>query len=508
MKNIRILIILPVVMLISIAGFQGFSGKAGAKDKLPTVLLPVKDSPLVTFRIQFRAGSINDPEGKKGITALTAQMITDGGTKKKTYKEIIDRFYPMASGVGVRVDKEVTTVISTVHNDNLAEFYPLMREMLLEPGFREEDFERIRTNQINYLEKHLRGNDDEELGKEALNMFLYDGHPYGCPVEGLIEDLKSISLEDVKKHYAQIFTCDNVTVGLAGGYDDKLLQTVISDLTALPSRSTRKIAVSRFEPIHGIEVMAVEKECRSTAISIGFPIAVTRSDEDYYPLMIANSYLGEHRTFNGVLMIRMRELRGLNYGDYSYIENFIQDGGSTFPVPNIPRRQQHFSIWIRPVQHDNRHFALRQAIRELEKLVTNGLDKDELELTKKFLKNYSKLWAQSQDRRLGYLMDSRFYRTGDIIETLPSKLDKITLEDVNRAIKKHLDFNNLKVAIVTKGARQFLDEMIANKPSPITYGTPSISGEILDEDKKIEGYCLKINKKKSKVVNAEDLFEK
>ena len=98
-------------------------------------------------------------------------------------------------------------------------------------------------------------------------------------------------------------------------------------------------------------MLAVEKDCRSTAISIGFPIDVTRASPDFYALMIANSHLGEHRTFNGRLMIRMREVRGLNYGDYSYIEHFVQDGGSTFPLTNFTRSQQYFSIWIRPVQH-------------------------------------------------------------------------------------------------------------------------------------------------------------
>src|SRR5467141_4810535 len=101
----------------------------------------------------------------------------------------------------------------------------------------------------------------------------------------------------------------------------------------------------------------------ATAISIGFPIGVTRADKDFYALLVANSYLGEHRTFNGRLMNTMRGDRGLNYGDYSYTEIFIQDGGSTFPLTNIPRRQQFFSIWIRPVPPVNALFALRQATR-------------------------------------------------------------------------------------------------------------------------------------------------
>ena len=86
----------------------------------------------------------------------------------------------------------------------------------------------------------------------------------------------------------------------------------------------------------GLEVTIVEKPAEATAISIGFPIDVTRRDDDFYALAVANSYLGEHRTFNGKLMQDLRGKRGLNYGDYSYIEDFIQDGTSTFPIPNNP----------------------------------------------------------------------------------------------------------------------------------------------------------------------------
>ena len=127
--------------------------------------------------------------------------------------------------------------------------------------------------------------------------------------------------------------------------------------------------------LDGRELLLVDKDAIATAISIGFPIDLTRAGDDFYALMVANSYFGEHRTFNGLLMNKMRGQRGLNYGDYSYIENFIQDGGSRLPVPNIPRSRQFFSIWIRPVPHHNAHFALRQAIRELHVLVDEGLSR-------------------------------------------------------------------------------------------------------------------------------------
>jgi zinc protease len=259
--------------------------------------------------------------------------------------------------------------------------------------------------------------------------------------------------------------------------------------------------------ISGLEILAIEKEGRSTAISMGYPIDVTRKDPDFYALMVADSYFGEHRTMNGVLMNRMREVRGLNYGDYAYVEHFVQDGGSTFPITNIPRSEQYFSIWIRPVQPQNGHFALRLALWELNRLVNDGLSQQDFEEARAFVKNYSKLWAQDQSRRLGYLMDSRFYGVDDFLGTLPAKLDALTRDQVNAAIKKHLQENDLCVAVVTKGAEAFLHDVMNNTPSPITYDAGGMPQDVLEQDKIISVYPLKVNAAASKAVPVSDMFQ-
>ncbi len=480
---------------------------------IPTVLLPIPSSPLVTFRIQFRAGAVDDPEGKAGLTEMAAAMVTEAGTAKHTYEQITEMLYPIASSVTAYVDKEVTTLVGTTHIENVDRFSDLLLEMLLEPRFDGKDFERVKTNQSNYISKTLRGANDEELGKQTLYSFLYQNHPYGTPNEGLVSTVESITLDDVKRHRNAVFTRSNVVLGMAGGYSDALLQKMIGALEKLPqgaTRATETVPIKHLEvleTIQNLEVLAVEKDCLATAISIGFPIDVTRSSPDFYPLMIANSFLGEHRTFNGRLMIRMREVRGLNYGDYSYIEHFVQDGGSTFPLPNYARSVQYFSIWIRPVQHAHRHFALRLAMWELDRIVRDGMTQEEFERTRTFLKNYSKLWAQDQSRRLGYQMDSRFYGTDDFLSTLPAKLDAVTLANVNAAIKKYLRADRARIGIVTKGADAFLRDLITNQASPMTYEAEGIPADVLAEDAVVAAYRLTINREKSKIVDVEEMFK-
>src|SRR5213593_4477064 len=86
--------------------------------KMDTVLLP-GSSPLVSFRILFGVGSALDPKGKEGVAALTAALISGGGTRKLSYSEIIEAMYPMATSFTAQVDKEMTVFYGTTHRDNL-----------------------------------------------------------------------------------------------------------------------------------------------------------------------------------------------------------------------------------------------------------------------------------------------------------------------------------------------------------------------------------------------------
>lgn len=74
-------------------------------------------------------------------------------------------------------------------------------------------------------------------------------------------------------------------------------------------------------------------------------------------------------------------------------------------------------------------------------------------------------------------------------------------------IKKHLQADNVKIAVVTKDAEPFKQAAVDNKPSPVSYTSPPPK-EILDEDKVIESYKLSFNPKKVEVVPVARVFQK
>lgn len=497
----------PGLLLAAVvAAAGGCSPVATTSAASAVVALPTPDSPLVTLRIGFRTGSVDDPPGKNGLNALTALMMGRGGTATLGFEEITETLYPWSASIRAQFDKEMTVLVGEVHRDHLDPFFAIVRDLVTAPGFDAADFERNRDFLTNSVVATLRGSDDEELGKETLNALLYAGHPYEAPTVGAEEGLAALTLDDVRAFHRAHYTRARALIGVAGGYPDGFVERVEREiLDRLPAEGTRRAPIPAPRTLDGREVLLVDKDAIATAISIGFPLDANRADDDFYALLVANSWFGEHRTFHGLLMNRMRGQRGLNYGDYSYIENFLQDGGSRLPVPNIPRSRQFFSIWIRPVPHHNAHFALRQAIRELHALVDEGLSAEDFEATREFLLNYSKLYVQTASRRLGYHMDSAVYGGGYYIDEIQRRLSALTVDEVNAAVRRHLQYDNLAIAVVTRDAARFAEALVAGEPSPPTYNT-AVTDEIRAEDALIESFDLAIRPDRVRVVPVEQMF--
>lgn len=486
--------------------FMTLSCTKADPDKLSSELMPMEGNPLVSFRILLNIGSANDPAGKEGVCALTLSMLANGGSKSLTYKEIQKKFYPMATSVGLRTDKEMSVFTGAVHVDNLEKYYAILKDMLLNPGFREEDFKRIKTNYLNFLEKTLVSNMDEQFGKEILNLMMYENHPYGHHEAGSVETLQNLTLEDIQTFYTNHFIQGNITIGIIGGYPSDFPDKVMDDFSALPEGHTPRLSLPEQRTSQGLEIVIAEKATPATAMSMGFPVSISKADDDYFALWIAVSHFGEHRQHLSLLFQKIREERGQNYGDYAYADHFIQ-GRRKFPAQNYCRQQQYFSIWIRPLTNSNRHFALRQALLELKKLVEEGIPEERFELTRTYLLNYTRLYAQTLSEILGWKMDSRYYGYTDFLAEVQKRLPRITHEDVNRAIQKYLNFDNLYIALITQDAESFKEVLVNNTPSPITYANPNMPEEILEEDKIYQVFPLDVKPEKVRIVPATSFFQ-
>ncbi|HYY52840.1 MAG TPA: pitrilysin family protein [Myxococcales bacterium] len=454
--------------------------------------LPANRNAIVNVQLQFRTGSIDDPRGKAGLTYLTARVMTEGGTQALSAKQLLEALFPLAAELDVRVDKELTTFRARVHRDNLAKLLPILSDVVLHPRWDPEEFRRLRDAAVNDIEKRLRQGDDENLGKETLQETMFRGHPYERLTLGHASELKSMTLQELQQHAGRVFTADRLTIGVAGGYPQNLGSDMAQVLSTLPARSQPPPAIPQAQA-HRPRFVLVEKISDSTAISIGMPWTLSRKDPDWPAMSVARSAFGEHRQTNGRLMQRLREMRGLNYGDYAYIEHFRQEGGDAATAQTgRARQQQEFTIWLRPVRDENRLFALRAALYELARTFRDEpFSAQEVEQTKGFLDGYILLFDQTDARKLGYALDDQFYGMKGFLAAWREAVRDVTADQVNRAWRKWVDPTKLEIVLAGKDMASVKKALLAEDPTPIQYQkdatgkTPEKPAEQLATDKEI-----------------------
>ena len=462
--------------------------------------------PQIAMKLVFNAGSAYDPPGREGLAALSAAMISGAGSRDLTVSEIRQLLYPMAGSFTGGVDKELATFTASIHKDNWHEFLHIVLDQLAKPGFRADDFQRLKDRQLTALTQDLRSNNEEELGKERLQTNIFAGTPYGHPALGTVEGIKSITLDDVKSFVRDHYTLGDLKAGVSGAVPNGFTQVTSAILANLPAGrpAPRPTALKPKRP-RGMEVEIIRKDTRSTAISFGLPIVVTRSHPDFAALNVARSYLGEHRMSNAHLYQRIRAVRGMNYGDYAYIEAFPGGMFRFFPSPNIVRRNQLFEVWIRPVEPQNAHMALRIANAELRRLMDDGISQADFEDTRDYLMKNVYVMTATQDAQLGYALDSKWYRTGEFTSYMRNALSKLTRQQVNDAIRRHLSATDLSVVIITRDAEGLRDALVSDAFSPIKYDSEKPAA-LLAEDKVIGARKLSIRPESVKITPVEEVF--
>jgi zinc protease len=399
----------------------------------------------------FHTGSIDDPPGQEGLASLTAALMAGGATKSRGYKQILEDCFEMATGVEEQTDKELTVFYGSAHADHEERFGAIFNECIDEPAFTKEDFARVKDEHLNFLRVELGGNNDEELAKELLYERIYAGHPYQHHCMGTVAGLEAITLDDVRAFHAQHF-----------------------------QQSGAKKPVPAPNPIEGMRVKLHEKpEARSVAISFGHPIPVTRGHADYPALLVAQAWLGQHRN-GGRLFDQIREVRGLNYGDYAYLEYFPRGMYQFEPDPCLARQQQIFQVWIRPVVWEKSHFAVRLALHEIASLQAIGLSAEDFERTRLFLRKYSKLLVKTNSLRERYAIDSAFYGTLEYTEYIDRSLQAVTLDQVNAAARKYLSVDNFQLVAVGPRMKEWAELLQSGAPTPITYEI-SVPDQVLAE---------------------------
>lgn len=318
-----------------------------------------RETPLVHLELVMEGGTIDDPAGKDGVGQLTGRLM-DKGTKTKTNREMTEAFELLGSTPGVSVGPDQAGISLTLLPRNIKPALQLVREMLTEPRFEPEEFERQKTQMIAGLK---RGPDSPGyLAARAYNKLLYgDKSRFGHPADGTMAAMAKLTLEDTRRFFDFVTNPGRTKIFIVGemSLEDaaNLAESTLGEWKTRPElaemKSDRPGESTSAEA--GVVYLVDKPGAVQSVIRVGRRWNSRTDAATYLPGQVGNYTLGGD--FLSRLNQNLRERNGYSYGAGSAF-GYIR-GGDRWAVSTS-------------VRADVTGAALREIFNELDGLAKTG----------------------------------------------------------------------------------------------------------------------------------------
>jgi zinc protease len=386
----------------------------------------------VTANLTFRIGNLEKLKGMSTIGDLTGSMLNKG-TKTKTKQEVQDAFDKLKASVRVNGGATSFSVSITTTKENLIPTIALVREVLRDPVFPENEFEVLKTQEVSGLEEGK--SDPNTLAsltfRRILAPYPKDDPRYTPTIEESISDINAVTLDQVKKFYKDFYGASDATFSVVGDFDKDAVQKELNkDFGDWKNKTPYKRISSEFKPIAAQDKSINTPDKANSLYLSGIPIKIKDTDPDYPALVLANEIMGGG-FLNSRLATRIRQKEGLSYGVGSNISVPAQDDNGLFMIYAISAPENTAKVKA-------------CAKEEIDRAMKDGFTKDEIAAAKESYLQQQKV-SLAQDSRLAGMLNSNLYlnRTMKFKKDLMDKINNLTEEQVNAACKKYIDSGKL-----------------------------------------------------------------
>jgi zinc protease len=267
--------------------------------------------------------------------------------------------------------------------------------------------------------------------------YLFGDHAYGRETFGTAKSVRAIQRKDIIKHYKKFFRPNNTTLAVIGNYTDdiaKILEEKFKDWTPL---EVQKEGYGIPPEIKDIQIRIIDNPILNQAqIRIGH-LGIKRSDDDFIRIRLANTVLGSG--FVSRLMDRIRDNLGLTYSISSSFDSRVDRG--PFTISSFTKI-------------DTIGKLVEETLKLYKDFAEKGITAQELSTTKSYLLG---VFPQAIDTKeklaFNLLILKRHGISYDYLKKYPANISNLSLSEVNAAIKKHFQPNDLKIVVYAPAAK-------------------------------------------------------
>ncbi|MGH8103644.1 MAG: M16 family metallopeptidase, partial [bacterium] len=418
------------------------------RNGLEVLMLEDHSSPVATVLVWYRVGSRNDPPGKTGIAHLLEHMMFKGTRKRKAeeHSQIVQR---MGGSVNAFTYQDGTAYYAEVPSSQIETILELEADRMVNNMFRE-----FKTEREVVMEERRRSHDNDPFGAlhENLVAAAYYAHPYRNPIIGWMDDIRSISLDDLAQYYRTYYRPNNAVALITGDIEPKSALAAIrkhfgaisnpplSNHSSHPTGRTRQTGPANPPPMSIIEPPQVGER----TVEVIPPTGGTMP-------MIAYAYrIPPYRSAETPALDVLSRILSLGQSSRLY-QSLIQDqqlvtdasGEADFHIdPGL------FYFFLHPQQGKSIDEVRKAVDSEVARLMAEPVADWELEKARNQAMadfTYAQDGCSQQGFMLGYvhIMDS--YRR---LSTYMAEVGAVTAADVQQIAQKYLQRKHRTVALL------------------------------------------------------------
>ncbi len=412
--------------------------------------------PLVYVNVAFKGGYMQDPDSQNSVTDLMVQLLPRG-TKSKTKQQIDLTLDQLGGSINTETRGEYTLVSGSVLAENIGPFLKLLEEILVTPSFREDEFEKLKSEQISEVLEQL--NNDQKLLRNKFDQLFFEGHPFAKTSKGRVKEISQITLENINSQYRKIVDQSRMLILASGDASDSAFREFKKNIDQNLNfgKSIDPITPFKQFPEKKRIVIINKPERTQTQISIAQK-GVSFNDLDYDALQIANFAFGGG-TFLSKLMVELRVKRGWTYG-----------ASSSFKMATQPHS---WRVSFFPKNSDTPD-AIKEALKLIQDLRERGISQTEFDAAKKSMINSAGFAFNTPAKRLDNLMIEKIFNLPEgYFKNMANRISKISLEQVNAALQKFIEPEHIMIGLVGTAS-------ISKKPIATALGVSEKDVEVVD----------------------------
>lgn len=361
------------------------------------------------------------------------------GTAKHTRQQLKDEFDRLKARVSVGGGATSASVHIETTRENLPAVLRLVAEMLREPVFPASELEQLKEEELAGIEQQR--SEPTAIGITELRRYLSPypkGHPsYVSTPDEDVAELKAVTLDEVKKFYADFYGASNGELAVVGDFDDKEITRLATELFGdwKSPRSYQRIATP-YRDIAPIN-RSLETPDKANAFFLAGLNLNLREDDPDYPALVLGNYMLGGGFLNSRLGTRIRQKEGISYGVGTQLQASPIDKSGIFLT---------FAIYA-PQNVDRLEAAFKE---EVARALKDGFTEDEVKAAKSGWLQAQQV-SRAQDNELAARLSSNLYlnRTMAWDDTFEKKVMALTPDEIVAAMRRYID--PAKITIVKAG---------------------------------------------------------